>query len=479
MGIKYTDERILEDLKFIFKTYGNLRNPSIIDSCKNYGTVPLGVLDRKYKTKDALYKLIGENNPRKTFYDWCIENNKQYFLDSWDYDLNECSPKDILYSAHKKFYFKCMECGNSQLYFINSFTNMNTELHCIYCNSFEKWCIDNNHQDYLDRWDYDKNKKLPSVIPKGSHTKIWLKCERGIHDSEQYLPHSIEQGLVQCNCAKCNSFAQWGIDIYGEKFLDTYWDYDLNTKSPFDIYKTSRKDKIWLKCQDTSYHGTYETTPVRATHDNFILCPFCANMKTHTMDSLGYTYPKSVELWSDKNKKTPFEYRSKSGKKAWFKCGCGKHDDTLRTISNAILNDFDCPQCVKERNESKIEETVRLYLTEELHYSTNHEFNCTIVPINPNTNHPLPFDNEIPELKLIIEVHGIQHYQMTDYFHSKDDKTSIKEAFEYQKWKDDFKKNYALEQGYNFLEIPYWKVKDGSYKKLINNKIKEILQEVA
>ena len=67
MGIKYTDERILEDLKFIFKTYGNLRNPSIIDSYKKYGTVSLGVLDRKYKTKDALYELIGESNPRKTF----------------------------------------------------------------------------------------------------------------------------------------------------------------------------------------------------------------------------------------------------------------------------------------------------------------------------------------------------------------------------------------------------------------------------
>ena len=120
-----------------------------------------------------------------------------------------------------------------------------------------------------------------------------------------------------------------------------------------------------------------------------------------------------------------------------------------------------------------------MYLTEELHYSTNHEFNCTIVPINPNTNHPLPFDNEIPELKLIIEVHGIQHYRMTDYFHNKDGQISMEEAFEYQKWKDNFKKNYALEQGYNYLEIPYWKVKDDSYKKLITNKIKEILQEVA
>ena len=63
MALKYTNERILQDLKFIFKTYGNLRNPSIVDSCKKYGTVTLGVLDRKYKTKDTLYELIGENNP--------------------------------------------------------------------------------------------------------------------------------------------------------------------------------------------------------------------------------------------------------------------------------------------------------------------------------------------------------------------------------------------------------------------------------
>lgn len=202
-------------------------------------------------------------------------------------------------------------------------------------------------------------------------------------------------------------------------------------------------------------------------------------MKIHTMDSLGYIYPKSIELWSDKNKKTPFEYKSKSGKKVWFKCSCGKHSDTLRTISNAILNNFDCPQCVKERNESKIEEIVRLYLTDELHYLTNHEFNCTIVPINPYTNHPLPFDNEIPELKLIIEVHGSQHYQINDYFHSKNSRISIEDAFEYQKWKDNFKKNYALEQGYNYIEIPYWKVKNDSYKELISNKIKEILQEVS
>ena len=43
---------------------------------------------------------------------------------------------------------------------------------------------------------------------------------------------------------------------------------------------------------------------------------------------------------------------------------------------------------------------------------------------------------------------------MTDYFHNKDGQISMEEAFEYQKWKDNFKKKYALEQGYNYLEIP-------------------------
>ena len=48
------------------------------------------------------------------------------------------------------------------------------------------------------------------------------------------------------------------------------------------------------------------------------------------------------------------------------------------------------------------------------------------------------------------------------------------EEFEYQKYKDNYKKNYALEHGYFYLEIPYWSIDDESYTNLINNKIKEI-----
>lgn len=36
--------------------------------------------------------------------------------------------------------------------------------------------------------------------------------------------------------------------------------------------------------------------------------------------------------------------------------------------------------------------------------------------------------------------------------------------------RDLFKKNYALNNNYFYLEIPYWTEKDESYKKLIDNK---------
>ena len=68
---------------------------------------------KTYCNKCAM-KLYGRESIRKTklkngksFYDWCIENNRQDILDRWDYELNGCSPKDISYSTHNKYWFKC------------------------------------------------------------------------------------------------------------------------------------------------------------------------------------------------------------------------------------------------------------------------------------------------------------------------------------------------------------------------------------
>ena len=41
----------------------------------------------------------------KSFYDWCIENDHDDWLKLWDYELNQCSPKDIGHGIRRKYYF--------------------------------------------------------------------------------------------------------------------------------------------------------------------------------------------------------------------------------------------------------------------------------------------------------------------------------------------------------------------------------------
>ena len=128
-----------------------------------------------------------------------------------------------------------------------------------------------------------------------------------------------------------------------------------------------------------------------------------------------------------------------------------------------------------------IEEKTRLYL-EELGYKVLTEHNCTIRPVNPKTKQPLPFDNEIileNEKHLIIEVHGGQHYNCGFYeTRYKCDKEEAEVLYYKRKLYDRYKRIKCIQMGYNYLELPYWTFnEDNRYKKLIDNKIKEIVDK--
>lgn len=82
----------------------------------------------------------------------------------------------------------------------------------------------------------------------------------------------------------------------------------------------------------------------------------------------------------------------------------------------------------------------------------------TLKCINPITKRQLPYDIEIPELKIIIEIQGPQHLKYIEYFHG-----SI-ENFYYQQRKDDYKKRFAESKGYKVIYIYYDEIKNGDYK---------------
>jgi len=336
--------------------------------------------------------------------------------------------------------------------------------------SFEQWCIDNNRQDILLLWDYDLNYLKPSEISYCSKKEFYFKCSQNLHPSEIKKISNITCENV-LNCNMCNSFGQFLVDSYGENTIDLYWS-KLNKISPWEISKCCN-DMFWLKCQNKIYHEDYLVSCGNfSSHSS--RCPYCENMKINSLDSLGTLFPKTINVWSHKNDKTPFEYSPWSNELIWWKCLDGIHKDYLRAISDSNKCEFRCPDCNKE---SILQEKTNNYLN-EFDYTIFHEYNCTIFPTNPKTKYRLPFDNEIVELKLIIEVHGIQHYQITNFANmsAKKNNTTPKYELHYQKLKDRYKRIFAKSRGYFYLEIPYWADdKKETWKKLIDEKIKEIL----
>lgn len=429
----------------------------------------------------------------KSFFDWCIENNHQDFLDRWDYIKNSKNPKEVSYCSKEIFYFLC-PCGKheSSPYMPVVVTAEITQkkLRCKYCNSFAQRFIDVRGENALELyWDYDKNTEDPWKIEGSSKINgVWLKCTDTDYHGSYYLKrdHAIHgAGCPYCFHRKVHpkdSFGQYMIDTYGKETFEKIWDYEKNDVDPFTIAPSVRSKKVWLKCLNTNYHPSSLVYPNDVKNDG-CFCHYCS--KNHDLickeDSLGYLYPEVIDIWSEKNEKSPFEYYPQSNQKVWWKCGDSKHADYLRTICDSVRYEFRCPQCSNERKCSFLQEKVDNYIKEKYGYNMLHEGYCNIVPINPQTGYPLPFDNELEELKLIIEVHGKQHYEITGftYLTAKHYEITAEEELSYQVWKDEYKKKYALDNGYEYLEIPYWTENDETYKTLIDNKINEILKKVA
>lgn len=285
------------------------------------------------------------------------------------------------------------------------------------------------------------------------------------------------------NALNGNSIMHFLIDKYGEEMAYNLTDNEFNKKlNLYEINKGNSSIYIHINCQEKDYHGSYEVAPCHISDiKNPTGCPYCSctQGKVHPLDSLGSLDDNVHNIWSDKNDKTPYEYTLKSTQVVWWKCPDGVHDDYQREINDYTRAKYDCPYCALERKESMLQNKVRLYLTETLGYKLNHEWGCSIAPKNPKIktgNNTMPFDNEVIDLKLIIEVHGVQHYKQTSFNSLWKDKTGLnpEQSLKKRKLYDRYKSYIAYKNGFEYLEIPYLTEDDESYKLLIDEKIKKI-----
>ncbi len=377
--------------------------------------------------------------------------------------------EDLPEGSHVRVNVKCDNCGKEQEVRWMDFkkVNKNGKYYCIKCayklysienarktklkngKSFEQWCIENNRQDILDRWDYELNKYKPNEVSYATSIKIYLKCPKLKHESELKYLFILTTMQSELNCNKCNSFAQYGIDNICSDFLEKYWDYEKNIVDPWEIASQYNK-KVWIKCQEKDYHGSYSIKPNDFVSYN-ARCPYCNKNsgKVHPLDSLGKLLEDKnlLYLWSDKNNKSPYEYTPGSNQKVYWKCLEGKHKDYKRSIYSSKMCNFRCPECGFSHGENRISQ---YFINKNINYEPQKQFE-NLIGVGGCL---LSYDFYLSDYNLLIEYQGEQHEKYIEGFHKS------KRDFYIQQEHDRRKREYAKNNNIKFLEIWYWDFDD-------------------
>lgn len=189
-------------------------------------------------------------------------------------DEFEVKIEDLTKGSHVRVYCICDNCGCDLSWNYGDYNKCvkeNGETYCLKCGkilygsynsnktklkkskSFYDWCVENDREDLLLRWDYELNVCSPNEVSYASNTFIWFKCLlHPEHHSEEKRIKDITSGhLKTSNCKQCNSVGQHIIDKYGKEFLYKIWS-DKNEISPFDIELNSNI-VCWWNCLDEKH----------------------------------------------------------------------------------------------------------------------------------------------------------------------------------------------------------------------------------
>jgi hypothetical protein len=340
--------------------------------------------------KTIIVKIEDLQNKSGTKVDVKCDNCYQTLKVTW-YNYSKC--------IHENNTYYCNQCS-AKLFGVKKAND--TKL--LKGTSFQQWCIDNNQHDLLERWDYQLNKCRPDEISyasQGFNKKgYWLKCLNNLeHKSElrniQAFTCGQQAGL---DCNQCNSFYQWCIANEHGNILDR-WDYELNICDPINVSKKSHgyNDKgYWFKCSiDESHESELKSI------DRFVSGQK-GSIECNQCKMIFFTHPYLIKYF--KNEEDSKKYSICSNKKALLKCpDCGY--EKLKTINDFGKDGFGCPKC---SDGVPYSEKFICNLLEQ----HNINFQCQKIFDWSNKR----YDFYVPDYNILIETHGIQHYEQSPQF---------------------------------------------------------------
>ena len=333
-----------------------------------------------------------------TFYDYSKENNKEYLLQEWDYDLNvDIDIKTILAGSNKKVWWKCFKCGYKwQARIIDRVKNNNG---CPACANKVLFVGHNDlastYPDIAKEWHPTKNGNLtPRDVKATERKKVWWKCSNGHH----YLQTIYLKTIRNYGCPICNN--QQILVGYND-LATTYpeiakeWHPTKNKNlTPKDVTAGSKR-KIWWKCEKG--HEFEQSIDKRTYRSQS--CPYCAGYKAWKgFNDFETKFPDIAKEWhpTKNNKLKPSDITYGSGKKVWWKCPVGHEYQAV--VRDRGIGHTNCPIC-NLRNSTSFPEQAIFFYIKKLYPDAINKYNNVF-------STTMELDIYIPSLKMGIEYDG-------------------------------------------------------------------------
>ena len=208
-----------------------------------------------------------------------------------------------------------------------------------------KKSLADTHPEVAKQWHPSLNGDLtPNDVTKGSHKKVWWKCEKG--DDHEWSA-TVNNRTSGSNCSICR-----GLKVVNSNCLATVnpllskqWHQTKNGNlTPYDFTYGSGK-KVWWKCPKGDDHEWESSISHRAKGSG---CSICYGSKVVKSNSLATLNPEIAKIWhpTKNGELTPHNIKSKSNKKIWWKCKKGDDHEWMATPSNVSKGYKNgCPMC--------------------------------------------------------------------------------------------------------------------------------------
>ena len=278
------------------------------------------------------------------------------------------------------------------------------------------------HKEFLERF-YEKNSHANDIEILGEYinNRTPIKCICKI-DGYEWTPTPnslLSQGQ---GCPKCYG----NIKKTHEEFIQEMNEINPNIEI-FGQYVNTRT-KIKCRCKIDGY----EWTPIPNNLLSGSSCPKCSGkmQKTHEefIKEMNEINP-NIEILG--------EYL---GALTSIKCRCKIDGHEWTPIPSSLLSGHGCPKC----NSSKGEKAIAKHLKDnDMDFIEQHRFeNC-------KHKKTLPFDFYLPNLNIVIEYDGRQHFEIVEHFGGLD-------SFIDTKIRDTIKNIYCKDNNIKLIRIPYW-----------------------